>query len=103
MAPFIAWWNTLDAASQAAIAGVVAGAILWLVQKVWTHCPWAPGSPDSATWKQRAASVILAIMAGFAQAGGDLKAGIIAALAALGTSQTIHLWTKAKAPSIDDA
>lgn len=94
MQTLLTWWSGLDAQTQGAVAGLLAGAILWALQRVWTACPWLPGGEDAAAWKQRLAAVVLAALAGLAQARGDVAAAWGPALVAFAGSQTVHLLTK---------
>lgn len=96
MQTFLTWFSSLDPQTQSAVAGLIAGALLWALQGVWTRCPWLPGSPETDTWKQRLAAVVLAVIAGLVQSHGDVTSAWGPAIAAFASSQAVHLLTKSK-------
>jgi hypothetical protein len=88
-------WNAMDPDAQKALLAFVIGAVLWLLQKVWSNAPWLPGlGEDTAVWIKRAVAIVLAVIAGIVAGQGDLVKTVISISVALMTSQTIHLWTK---------
>lgn len=94
-------WNSLSPEMQTAVAGVFAGTVLYLFQRIWTNSPvlaWL--GPDDSTRKKRLAAVLLAAVAGIIGGQGDLQQTVIAFIAALGASQTTFLWTKPGGPTI---
>ncbi len=94
-------WQSLSPEAQTAVAGILAGVVLYLLQKLWTGSPllgWL--GPDDSTRKKRLVAILLATVAGIIGGQGDLQKSIIAFIAALGASQTTFLWTKEKEPRI---
>jgi hypothetical protein len=82
------WWLGLEPATQTALASVIVGIVLWLLQRVWAACPWLPLLTDaSSPGRKKAVAVVLALVAACAQAQGDWQRGLVAFIAALGASQ----------------
>ena len=94
-------WQSLSPEAQTAVAGVVAGVVLYLFQRFWTGSPvlgWL--GTDYSTRKKRLVAILLAAVAGIVGGQGDLQKTVIAFIVALGASQTTFLWTKEKEPRI---
>ena len=92
-------WQGLDPQAQFAIAGVVAGAVLWLVQKYWTACPllgWL--GKDSSTARKRLAAVILAAVSAAVAGQGDWQQTIAVFLTVFTASQAAHNLTRRDTP-----
>jgi hypothetical protein len=88
-------WSSLDPQAQFAIAGVLAGAVLWLIQKYWTDCPvlgWL--GPDSSTARKRLTAVILAAVSAAVAGQGDWQQTVAVFLAVFTASQTAHTLTR---------
>lgn len=97
------WWALLDPTVQVALLGTFSGAVAWLVQSLWTHIPGLPGlAPDSANIRKWTVAVFLAVLAAAEVSQGDGQRFIVAFIATLGASQTIHTTGKALDPAGDD-
>jgi hypothetical protein len=87
----LTWWAMLDPTTQTALLGMLAGAAAWLVQYLWTHVPGLPGlAPDTANIRKWTVAVFLAVLAAAEVAQGDGQRFIVAFIATMGASQTLH-------------
>ncbi len=95
-------WTGLSPELQTTIIGVVAGALLYVVQRLWTDCPLLPLlGPDSTTQRKRVAAIILAAIAGVVAIGGDWsrwQEAVSVALGAFVASQGAFLLAKKPEP-----
>jgi len=65
MNEFYAFWQALEPTVQVTMGGVIAGAVLYLVQRYWQRCPLLPLlGKDASTRRKRLAAMGLALMAG---------------------------------------
>jgi hypothetical protein len=74
----VEFWNGLEPAGQAALVGVIASAVVALLQKAWPGLAIVPNQVKRA---------LIALMAGLSAfvATGDLGGAVAAALSAFGT------------------
>ncbi len=94
MDDLLTFWTGLDPTVQVSVLGIVAGALLWAVQRYWTDAPWLPLlGPDSTTRKKRLAALLFALIPGVAIGlkTGNWQQAIAVALAALTAGQTAKL------------
>ena len=92
-------WSSLDPQAQFAIAGVLAGAVLWLVQKYWTACPFVGWlGPDSSTARKRLTAVILAAVGAVIAGQGDWQQTFAAFVTLFTASQAAHNLTRRDTP-----
>ena len=74
----VEFWNGLGEAGQAALLGIIASAVVALLQKIW---------PGLVVVPNQVKRVLIALMAGLSAyvATGDLGGAVTAALSAFGT------------------
>ncbi|MDD3494227.1 MAG: hypothetical protein PHZ19_12105 [Candidatus Thermoplasmatota archaeon] len=91
------FWLSLTPELQAALAGVLAGIVLYGLQRLWTDCPLLPLlGPDDTTRRKRLVAFVLAGAGALAIGWPDWQAMLTAFLAALMASQTAFTWAKPK-------
>jgi hypothetical protein len=83
-----------------AIAAVIGGALLYLLQRLWTNCPFLPWlEAEDATGKKRVVALLLAAVSAWIGAGGDWQKALVLFLGAFTASQATFTLTK---PGGDD-
>ena len=88
-------WSGLSPELMASLAGVIAGWIIYVLQKWWTECPLLPIlGKNTSNARKRLAAIVLAVVAAGLTGNGDWQATVTALVAALGASQFAFLWTK---------
>ena len=94
MNELLALWNGMEPTLQLSLAGIVAGGILWGVQRVWTNVWWLPMlGPDDTARKKFGASLLAAALTAAAvyQKTGDWQTAVGVLLTAWTAGQALHL------------
>ena len=97
-----AFWTQLDPTAQTALLGLLAGVVLWGIQRFWTNCPALPylGKTDSVR-KKRLVAILASLLPGvfvYEKTGGNWQQAVAAAAPALLASQTAKLWVADRVP-----
>jgi hypothetical protein len=92
-------WQQLDTTTQTVFLAAFWGALLAVLQKVWTRIPKLPAlQVDTAAWVKRLVAVSAVAITAWIQSGGNVQQFVTLLVPMLTASQTLHLWTQAKTP-----
>jgi urease accessory protein UreF len=77
-----------------AIAAVIGGALLYLLQRIWTNCPLLPWlEAQDSTGKKRIVALLLAAVAAWIGGQGDWQKALVLFLGAFTASQATFTLT----------